>query len=282
MRILIAGASGFLGSNLAHSLTENYVTFSLVRRLSNKSRLEGSNTNIVSVEEFNSLEHMVDCLRPDVVINSVACYGRAGENISDTLESNLMFPQRLLEASLKKEVSLFINLGTSLPGELSSYSFGKKIFSDLLERQETEGIKIVNLKLEHFYGYKDDTSKFTSHVFDSCMNRKSLDLTKGTQKRDFIHVFDVVSAVDLIIRKFNYLNAFEVIEVGSGTALTIREFVELVKEITNSSIKFNFGVIPTRNNEVMHSCADISKLKKLGWEPQFDLVEGIKQAISGY
>jgi nucleoside-diphosphate-sugar epimerase len=137
------------------------------------------------------------------------------------------------------------------------------------------------LKLEHFYGPGDDKSKFTTHVIQSCLsNVTELKLTPGEQLRDFIHIDDVVSAYILLLDKQEEIDdEFAEFELGSGTAITIKHFVETIHRLTTSTTHLNFGAVPYRAGEAMHSQADTNGLQALGWYCQYDLESGLIQVI---
>jgi CDP-paratose synthetase len=69
------------------------------------------------------------------------------------------------------------------------------------------------------------------------------------------------------------------VDVGTGVAPTIKDFVELVHRLTKSTSKLLFGSVPYRAHEAMHCQADISLLTKIGWSPQYSLESGIKKTI---
>lgn len=134
------------------------------------------------------------------------------------------------------------------------------------------------------YGPKDDSTKFIPFVIEKMLkNEKQIDLTKGEQKRDFIYVEDVVRAYLTLVKTIDKLDKkYYHIEVGTGKPTTIKDIVLLIKMLTNSDIKLNFGTLPYRKNELMYSSANIDFIKKLGWEPKVSLEEGLKETISYY
>lgn len=142
-------------------------------------------------------------------------------------------------------------------------------------------IHFGNIRLEHFYGPNDDNTKFTSYVIKSCLeNIPELELTLGEQRRDFIYIDDVVSAYLLLLENMgSFSEPFMEFDVGSGQAVSIREFVETVHRLTASRTHLAFGALPYRDGEVMHSVADVSGLKMLGWRCCYDIEAGLKQAI---
>jgi nucleoside-diphosphate-sugar epimerase len=140
------------------------------------------------------------------------------------------------------------------------------------------------MRLEHFYGPGDEASKFTTHVINSCLrNVPELKLTLGEQKRDFIYIDDVVSAYLIILEKLGqFPDLFNEFHVGSGAAVSIRDFVEKVHHITGSKTQLAFGSLPYRKGEVMSSHANVEPLEKLGWFCKINLEQGLNLVMEGY
>ena len=69
--------------------------------------------------------------------------------------------------------------------------------------------------------------------------------------------------------------------MGSGSTVTLRQFVETIHNLTVSKSVLDFGGVPMRNNEVMYSCADVEKLSSLGWKRRFTLKQGLTSMIEG-
>lgn len=134
------------------------------------------------------------------------------------------------------------------------------------------------------FGHQDDLSKFTTQVITNCIhNVPSMNLTLGEQKRDFIHIDDVVSAYCVLLKEVTKKSElFQEYELGAGNSVSIRYFVETVKELANSSMKLNFGALPYRDHEIMESQANISALNALGWNPQHSLEKRLTQTINWY
>lgn len=279
MNIVITGANGFLGSRLVLQLSKKHNIYAVVRENSNIDDIKNCKINVVVVDNLSEVLKGCDV---DVVINTAALYGRKDEPPSDLFEANIMFPQRIFEMSQNADVEMFVNVGTSLPDNVSLYAFSKNLFSRGLKLQTPieKKMKVVNLRLEHFYGVGDGVSKFTSHIFDACIKKKSVDLTEGKQCRDFVHVYDVVAAILVIVENGEMLDSYEDIDVGSGYAPSIREFVELAKSISKSTVELNFGALDARENEVEGSCANLDRLKQLGWVRKYSLKQGVEQVFS--
>lgn len=134
------------------------------------------------------------------------------------------------------------------------------------------------------YGPEDNESNLVSYVIKGCLNNtETLNLTAGEQQRDFIYVEDVVSAYVFLLSNLNKITEnYTEYELGCGQSISLRQFVETIQSITNSQTQLNFGAIPYRDHEIMHSQANIQPLQKLGWSPQWNLETGLKKTIDGF
>lgn len=227
----------------------------------------------------------VSRVAPDYIIHTACSYGRANESLVEIFDVNVRLGLLLLEgAKLLDKKVVFVNTGTILDPAVSSYAMSKQCFSALGALQAKQAgttIKFINISLQHMYGPGDDKSKFTTHVISSCLaNVESLKLASGVQKRDFIFIDDVVNAYDTILSNVRCVADFEDIEVGSGEAVPVRKFVELVHSLTASKTLLEFGAIPYRINEAMLFEADISRMRSFGWVPATSLKEGIKITVN--
>jgi CDP-paratose synthetase len=281
MKIFIAGATGYLGSQLVKALSQEHQVVTLLRRSSSTQRLHTADTEFVYVDDETVLDMAFKQHEPEIVINTAALYGRKGESLNALVEANIAFPTRLLLLANKYKCKLFLNTGTSLPDEISPYAFTKNTFVKLAKFKAEGPLKFVNLALEHFYGPGDDKSKFISFVIEMCLDGMRLELTEGTQKRDFIFIEDVVASFKVVIKNIDKLTSQETIPVGTGRSPTVRDVVKLIHENSNSESELVFGAVLMRKNELMCSFADVTRLLDLGWQPQYSLELGIRRTLLG-
>lgn len=281
--ILVTGGTGFLGSHLVNSLCFENRIIATKRSFSNTWRIEYPEyVNFYNIDEIN-VKKIFEENKIDVVINTVTKYGKQGENIDELIEANYLFPLKILNNSLDNNVKSFINTHTVLPKYLNAYSLTKNHFTDWLKFYSNE-IAIFNLKLENIYGEKDSETQFIPYIITSLLkNIEKIDLTEGTQERNFIYIDDVVEAYKKVILKQNdYDKGFYEYEIGSNENIKIRDLVLKIRDlIGNKETELNFGALNYRKNEPMKSNSNIEKFKKeFNWQPEVNLIEGLKKTIN--
>ena len=207
----------------------------------------------------------------DVILHTAASYGKKG-SFSDLLIANICFSMKLLEYALQYKVRCFCYTDTKLDRFTSAYSLSKLQFAEWGKYvADNNKISFIDTRIEHMYGDMDDDNKFIPWVIKNCRdNVPYINLTLGEQKRDFIHVDDVVSAYEMILKE-NKTGGYEKYEIGTGKTITIRHLVENIKEVIGASTELRFGKMAYRLNETMESKANIEALVKLGWQAKMSI-----------
>lgn len=287
--ILITGATGFLGSHLAEKFLDEHKVIILKRSFSDIWRIKHSERNLYYYDiDKIPLEKVFQENKIDIVVHTATLYGRKNEEISQIVESNLTFPLKIFELALKYKIDAFINTDTFFNPDykfLVKYSLSKKQFLEWLIIF-SENIKVINIKLGHIFGEKDNTDKFIPWIITELIKvSNEIKLTAGEQKRDFIYIEDVKDFYSILINSLDKFDTgFHEYELGTGKAVKIKDFVLKLKKLTgNVQTYLNFGAVPYRENEIMFSKANISKIiKDFNWQPKYSLEEGLKKTIEWY
>lgn len=295
MKILLTGSTGFLGSKLLHTIIDktNYEVFITKRSFSNNWRIkEYLKNNRVTAYNIDKtgLDVIFQKNKINTIIHVATEYGQNDNLIQKTVETNLLFPVRLVELAIKNNVKTFINTDTFYNkkkiyySKFKKYSMSKEQLLSWLKYVSNK-IQVVNVRLEHIYGPHDNDTKFVEMLFQQIALHRinKLKLTSGLQKRDFVFIDDIASAYLTIIKfcnhnEFNYKN----FEVGTGVAVEVRQLVKMIKKLSKSPTTLGFGDIDYSPDEIMHSVGNIKPLVKLGWNYNVSLLEGVKKILNIY
>lgn len=254
MKILLTGATGYLGSHLAQRLTENHHTLGCVVRCQERlGRLEPLRKQ-VRLLPVDQLEDEIASFQPEIIIHTACTYSRGNNTEREVLEGNLFFPLRVMQAARDVGICRWINTDTSLLPTLNSYTFAKNQFSQWGAYYASKGeFAFINLVLEHFYGPDAPEGQFLSWVMKKLAVDAPLELTAGTQRRDFVYIEDVQDVYEAVLQH-PVKSAYTEVGVGSGEAPTIREVVKYLKAIMCSKSELHFGSVPMRDGEPDSSC----------------------------
>jgi CDP-paratose synthetase len=282
VRVLITGASGFLGSHLAAHLLESGHILGLLLRQSSSTRRLGEDlaSAVLRFADTKEAARATEAFRPDVVVHAACSYGRAGETIAQMVDANVQFGVAVLEGAVAGGARAFQNIGTPLPPEQNFYALTKSQFLALARRAPRQGTVLANIRLQTMYGPGDDASKFTTHLVAQCVaGAEEIRMTPGEQLRDFIEIDDVVSGLATLVLRHAELADGEDIDLGSGEARPLSDFARLAVATTGGVTRLS-PVLPYRANEPREMRADIARLRQLGWSPRVSLEEGITRMVA--
>ncbi|RRV00065.1 NAD(P)-dependent oxidoreductase [Stutzerimonas xanthomarina] len=287
--VLLTGATGFLGSHLLKALVARGCKVVILKRsTSNTRRIQLQLAEIISYDvDTQPVELAFFQQKIDVVIHTACHYGRNGDSLSRVVDSNLMFGLAIMEAAIRFEVPVFFNADTLLPRALNAYTLSKKQFVDWL-RNQSEHIQVVNLRVEHMYGPGDDETKFVPWILSQLKsNTEEIRLTRGEQYRDFVYIDDVASAFVTLMEQVVVLPRFTEFDVGTGRLVTIRSFLECLRETFERDIgpvatRLAFGALPYRQGEMMTVELDSAPLRSLGWSAATEIEDGLRRVIKEY
>lgn len=283
--ILLTGATGYLGGYLSEFfLSKNYKIIALC--LNEKENFRCNKEYEKQVKRYyldkTELKTIFKENIINIVIHTATLYGRNKESIEDMIQTNVIFPLKVISLSIDYKIELFINTDTILNKHINAYSLTKNHFIDWMSQFSHE-IPCANMKLDHFYGPNDKPVKFIAWLIEQFKNNvDSINLTEGSQMRDFIYIYDVVNAYDCIIRNRDKIceGQINTFEVGTNIKTSVKDLVITLKNLMNNKkTKLNFGSIPYRANEVLEYEINTSALRSLGWKPKILLKQGLENIL---
>ncbi|MDO5555869.1 MAG: NAD(P)-dependent oxidoreductase [Clostridia bacterium] len=284
MKILITGGNGYLGQRIVKEL--NYKGHEIVLLILNNSNTEMfKNLKNISFLSTSDEDIKKACTQQiDVILHLATSYGRCKEGSEKVVQSNYLFPLKILENAINNNIKYFFNMDTAIQKLVNEYAITKKQFKEWGYYYGEQGkIRFINMKSEHFYGPFDNNVKFIANMLNKLKsNTPYIETTLGEQERAFIYIDDLVQAI-LYIIEYEIKNKkleFTEYEIGPDNNTKIKDVLLIMKKLTKSQSDIKFGAIPYRKNEEMKSECDNSKLKSLGWsQTVLRFEDGIKKIL---
>lgn len=300
MRILVTGATGFVGSHLVDRLVEKgHEVAIFCRPTSNKWRISAKLPHVVSIEgTFEDVEASEPALlsfRPEAVYH-LGWWGvqNTHRNVTAQVEVNIKSSLQLMTSAQKAGCVVFVGLGSQAeygplncviaedaPTQPTTLYGASKLSTNHILRvlSHGTGMRFHWVRLFSCYGPRDHATWMIPHVIMTLMRGDKPALTEGRQLWDFIYVDDVIDA----LCAFTEVRPEGVYNLGSGISRPLCEMVTLIRDAINPLLPLGFGEVPYRPDQVMHLQANISRLSKAtGWRPMTSLEVGIKKTVEWF
>ena len=261
MKVLITGATGFIGSHLVTALLKkNYKVAITKRQESRKNTFDSmlSRIEIIDSDTYHDINSGMKYFNPDIVVHLATLYinKHDPENISSLMSSNITFGAYILEAMKENNINYFLNIGTRWqhinnnrynPANL--YAATKEAFKNIMIYYEKTGIKHKTLELSDTFGTGDTRQKIIDILISACTKNEMVELTPGKQVLDLLHVEDVCNFITSNIRNDAFFDN-ETISL-SGTVIKLRDLGAMIEKESGKKGVLGWGLKQYRENEVM-------------------------------
>ena len=310
MKIFVTGGFGFIGKNLVKELLDQEHEVVVLDDLSRGSPIsKRDNLEIIngSVLDFNLLSDVLS-KKIDIVYHLAAVNGTKNfySYPDKVLEVGTKGIINLIDASKNKNIKkLYVfsssevyqtpeiiptpeNVEMKIPDPFNSrFSYaGSKIISELFAIHLASKFfkEVIIIRPHNIYG----PDMGNEHVIPELiykikksqeLNKKTLTIEgNGQETRSFMFIDDFISALKLIDSAKN--NSIEIFNIGVNDEIKI---VDLVKNIFNVlNFELNISYSNKKKGGTIRRCPDISKIKDLGFEQKFSLIEGLRNTIKWY
>lgn len=298
--IYIAGHRGLAGSAIWRHLTK-----------AGYQNLVGFTSAELDLTHRDAVVSTMKEVSPDVVIDAAAKVGGIHANDTypaDFLSENLQMQVNLMDAAHHADVDRLLFLGSSciypkfaeqpikesslLTGALeeTNSAYGIAKIAGILQVQATRrqhGRRWISAMPTNLYGPNDNYHPENSHVlaalirrFHEAKERGDTEVTiwgTGTPLREFLHVDDLASAVEFLLKNYDEPDT---INVGSGQEISISELAKLIAEVVGFEGTISHDL--SKPDGTPRKILDSSRLHQLGWSPHWQLREGIVNAYEWF
>jgi len=288
-RVLITGATGFIGANLARRLVhDGHEVHFLVRQGHSQWRIEAIRTEVrlheVNLGDEDALTQVVGRIRPEWVFH-LAAHGAYSHqsDLRRMLETNVLGTIHLVAACLDTGFEAFVNTGSSseygfkdhAPSETewlepNSHYAVTKASATLFCRHtaQRERVHLPTLRLYSVYGPYEEPTRLMPTLIVRGLHGEIPPLVSPDIARDYIYVDDVIEAYLLAATQpGRELGA--VYNVGTGIQTSLRDVVEVARRVLGIVVEPQWGSMPSRPWDTNIWVSDNQKIRAvLDWHPR--------------
>lgn len=302
-RVIVLGASGFIGRWVARTIPDEAKTYLVVRHFDSSQRLltaYNAKGTLIQIDllNFSDLPRLFSEVQPSIVFN-LAGYGVDPTERDSHLmhEINAELPRVICELIKSHHDRAWIGQNLIHAGTALEYGTAKGILSEDLTPQPTTlygisklaGTKTVLssalpamvVRLFNVYGPGEHEGRLLPLLLETARTGKNLALTPGTQKRDFTYVENVAEGWIRLGTSVTGMSG-TLVNLATGALQTVREFVEIASHVLGiPADRLRFGELPFRQEEMDHQGVSTERLRKLvQWTPTSSIELGIRKTIS--
>ena len=304
LKLLITGGLGFVGSHLVDSLVKkNHKIMILTKTLSKKKNIKKSAKKIqiekIDLTNFQQLGKIIEKFKPDVIIHLAgnASHSKSFENPLKDIDSNAKTTLFMLEKIRKLNTqckfilgSTFIVIGKpkklpvneNTPCNPTTIYGTNRLSSEYFCKiyHEVYGLHTNIFRITNSYGPREQIipkkNAVNFLIYKSFKKEEISIYNQGKFFRDFIYIDDVVSGINIILKKGK---SGELYWISSGKRTWFYEFGDILEKTTGCKVKYSETPVYTKKVDVGNFVVSNSKLRKLGWSPKISVDVGVKKTL---
>lgn len=299
-RVIITGATGFVGANLARRLIQDGHDVHLFLRPGyNPWRIENisqkSKLHILNFSDQQALCAEVAAIQPEWVFHLAASGAYSWQtDLSQMVQTNFLGTINLVEACLQTGFDTFINTGSSSEYgykntastetewlEPNSHYAVTKASATLFCRftAQSSSVRLFTLRLYSAFGPFEDPKRLMPTLIREGLMGRLPALVNPDTARDYVYIDDVIDAYLLAAEKPNQESG-AVYNIGAGLQTYLREVVQVARQVLDIQQEPEWGSMPQRLWDTNSWVANNQKAQtELGWHPRFTFEQGFQRMV---
>lgn len=280
-KVLVTGASGFVGSHIADELSANNFDVVLFDRI--KSNFQKPNQTFVQCDLLDRalLNNILQGIDYVYHYGGIADIDTANKIPAETLQTNIMGTVNLVEAALKNNVKRFMFASTVyVHSEMGGfYAASKKACESIIENYgKTFGLDYTILRYGSLYGSRTNEKNGCYRIVKGILENDTFKYNgTGEELREYINILDAAKiSVQCIDEKYSG----ECLILTGSEKMRIKDLIEMVKEITQRDTKIEYT---KEVNSLHYNITPYNYAPKLGKKivnnPHIDMGQGILELV---
>lgn len=302
MRVLVTGASGFVGANLVRRLLGDGHDVNLILRPKHAgwrlAELESVAKHIVDLADADGVARTVQAVRPDWIFHLAAHGAYSSQtDFSEMIQTNLIGTVNLVEACVKTGFEAFVNTGSSseygfkdhappeteLPEPNSHYAV-TKASATLYSRYAAQkhNVRLRTLRLYSVFGPWEEPTRLISTLIAFGLRGRLPPLADPKVARDYVYVDDVCDAY-VLAATLSDADPGGIFNIGTAIQSTLDQVVEIARDLMAVKDRPRWASMPNRQWDTQTWVANNGRaVRELGWTPRHTLREGLAETIAWF
>lgn len=298
-RVIITAANSFIGRRLCKVLTdEGHFVYAVVRNTFTEKEIFNNCKNLSIIysdmEEYELLFKKID--EPCDIGIALAWNGTRGRERDDYLKQKENYRNSIncVNSFIKKNCGVIMTAGSQAEyGPCNTAEkvketdecnpnteYGKfklKFYLKTLEICNSNHVRLIEPRFFSLYGPDDSEKTMIISTIRNMLHNMPCELTKCIQMWDFLYIDDAISALKKLLQ---CKNAQGIYNLGSGVSRQLKEYIEIMRDITKSKSQLLYGKIPYPATGMVHTNPSILRLcETIDWRPEISFEEGIKRVV---
>jgi len=301
MRVLLTGASGFVGSHLlARFLRKGEHALAVVLRpVRAPHRIEhllaGVEVIAGDLARPEALDEPMRRFAPELVLHLAWASPNTKNRASTEHVNHVTHTIELVKLAHAAGARHFVGMGSQAeygvaanladeeqPAQPTTLYGTAKLCAGMLAGRlcAAFGIRFAWLRLFAAYGPGEDPDWLIPSMCRALLAGQRPATTRGEQRADYLFVEDAAEAVHRVATQSGAAGVFN---LGSGHAHTVREVIERVRDLVDARAHIGFGELAYAPDQVMHMQAKIDRIRRAtGWQPETELAAGLRRTVDWY